>query len=74
MNIKITLSASYVSDVLLDIQNTNFRAVMHYFIPLQSGEAIVSTILIFFKKIILRCFELDLTVVNFFKFYDNKVD
>lgn len=54
MNIKI--SASYVSGVLLDIQNTNFRAAMHYFSLLQSGEEIVSTSLIFFK-IILRCFE-----------------
>lgn len=47
MNIKITLSASYVSGVLLDNQNTIFTTVMHYFISLQSGEAIVSTSLIF---------------------------
>lgn len=42
MNIKITLSAAYVFCVLLDIQITNFRVVMYYFIPVHSGDTILS--------------------------------
>lgn len=70
MNIKLAFSASYV---LLDIQNTNFIAMMHYFIPLQRGEAIVSRSLFFKKHIKMFGTSFD-WCQYFFKFFHNKVN